>query len=170
MGFPFVVSVSCQNPAICGRVDTHGDPKKPLCNSLKVKPGLHRKGENAGNAKAVKFLQRYLHCAQNQPKRGCILLAAKLEGTKSLENNGPDTGHEDAEFDAYLGQSVHCCYKEKHLIGACLQFEKFSPLSAWHEVWQHADKHSARGAGSSTFKSKTQEAKGGKTTGIGLGF
>ena len=29
-------------------------------------------------------------------------------------------------------------YKEKHLIGADLQFQRFSPLMLWREAWQHA--------------------------------
>ena len=33
--------------------------------------------------------------------------------------------------------------KEKHLIGAGLQFQRFSPLSSWQEAWQHAGRHGA---------------------------
>ena len=41
-------------------------------------------------------------------------------------------------------------YKEKHLIEAGLQFQRFSPLS-WWEAWQYAGRHGAReGAESST--------------------
>jgi hypothetical protein len=36
-------------------------------------------------------------------------------------------------------------YKRKYLIGARLQFQRFSPLS----VWQHADRHGAEGTESS---------------------
>ena len=35
-------------------------------------------------------------------------------------------------------------YKEKYLIGAGFQLQKFSLLSSWQEAWQHAGK---RGAG-----------------------
>ena len=31
-------------------------------------------------------------------------------------------------------------YKRKHLIGACLEFLKFSPLSSWLGAWWQADK------------------------------
>jgi hypothetical protein len=42
-------------------------------------------------------------------------------------------------------------YKERHLIGAGLLFERFSPLSSWWEAWQRVGKHDAReGAESST--------------------
>ena len=34
-------------------------------------------------------------------------------------------------------------YKEKHLIGAGLQFQRFSPLSSWWEAWQRAGRHGA---------------------------
>jgi hypothetical protein len=40
--------------------------------------------------------------------------------------------------------------KEKHLIGAGLHFQWFSPLSAWREECQHTGRHGAgKGAGSS---------------------
>jgi hypothetical protein len=33
----------------------------------------------------------------------------------------------------------HCnSYKGHHLIGVCLQFQRFSPLSSWWEAWQLA--------------------------------
>jgi hypothetical protein len=35
-------------------------------------------------------------------------------------------------------------YKEKYLIGAGFQLQKFSLLSSWQEAWQHVSK---RGAG-----------------------
>jgi hypothetical protein len=41
-------------------------------------------------------------------------------------------------------------YKGKHLIGAGLQFQSFSPLSSWQEAWQHANRLGAGGAESST--------------------
>jgi hypothetical protein len=28
-------------------------------------------------------------------------------------------------------------YKDKHFIGTCLQFQRFSPLWPWQESWQH---------------------------------
>ena len=31
--------------------------------------------------------------------------------------------------------------KKKHLIGVCLQFQKFSPLSSWQEAWQCTGQH-----------------------------
>jgi hypothetical protein len=34
-------------------------------------------------------------------------------------------------------------YKRKHLIGAGLQFQRFSPLSSWWEAWPHVGKHGA---------------------------
>jgi hypothetical protein len=41
-------------------------------------------------------------------------------------------------------------YKRQHLIGACLQFQRFSPLSSWQEAWQYDSRHGAGGAKSST--------------------
>ena len=42
-------------------------------------------------------------------------------------------------------------HKGKHLIGAGLQFQRFSPLLSWQEAWQHAGRHGAgEGAESST--------------------
>ena len=42
-------------------------------------------------------------------------------------------------------------YKGKHLIGAGLQLQRFSPLSSWQEAWQRAGRHGAgEGAQSST--------------------
>ena len=29
-------------------------------------------------------------------------------------------------------------YREKHLIETSLQFQRFSPLSSWQEIWKHA--------------------------------
>jgi hypothetical protein len=37
-------------------------------------------------------------------------------------------------------------YKDKHLVGAGLQFHWFTPLSSWQEAWQHAGRHGAGGA------------------------
>ena len=34
-------------------------------------------------------------------------------------------------------------YKEKHLIVAGLQFQRFSTLSSWWEAWQHTGRHDA---------------------------
>ena len=36
--------------------------------------------------------------------------------------------------------------KCKHLIGAGLEFQRFSPLSAWLEAWKCAGRHGAGGA------------------------
>jgi hypothetical protein len=48
-------------------------------------------------------------------------------------------------------------YKSKHLIGAGLQFQRFSSLSSWWEAWQSAGRHSAReGAESSTSKGRQE--------------
>jgi hypothetical protein len=41
-------------------------------------------------------------------------------------------------------------YRGKHLIGAGLQFQGFSPLSSWWDTWQHAGRHGAGRAVSST--------------------
>ena len=41
-------------------------------------------------------------------------------------------------------------YKGKHLIGADLQFQRFSPLSSRWEAWQHAGKHGSQRAEIST--------------------
>jgi hypothetical protein len=42
-------------------------------------------------------------------------------------------------------------YKGQYLIGAGLQFQRFSPLSSWQEAWQHSGRHGAsEGAKSST--------------------
>ena len=35
---------------------------------------------------------------------------------------------------------------KKKLIGAGLQFQKFSPLASWLEAWQCLGRHGARGA------------------------
>ena len=52
---------------------------------------------------------------------------------------------------AVKGQHVQGnSYNRKHLIGADLQFQRFSPLSSWWEVWQHAGRHGAGGAESFT--------------------
>ena len=37
-------------------------------------------------------------------------------------------------------------YKEKHLIGAGSQFQRFYPLSPWREAWQYAGRLDAGGA------------------------
>ena len=37
-------------------------------------------------------------------------------------------------------------YNVKHLIGAGLQFQRFSPLSSWWEAWRHAASHGDTGA------------------------
>jgi hypothetical protein len=34
-------------------------------------------------------------------------------------------------------------YKGKHLIGAGLQFQGYSPLSSWQKIWQHAGRSEA---------------------------
>jgi hypothetical protein len=34
-------------------------------------------------------------------------------------------------------------YKGKHLIGAGLQFLRFSPFLPWQETWQHVGRHGA---------------------------
>jgi hypothetical protein len=47
-------------------------------------------------------------------------------------------------------------YERKHLIGAGLQFQRFSPLSPWAEAWQYADRQGAVGAKSSTFLIRRQ--------------
>jgi hypothetical protein len=41
-------------------------------------------------------------------------------------------------------------YKGKHLTGASLQFQRFSPLSSRWEAWQHAGKHGSQRAEIST--------------------
>ena len=46
-------------------------------------------------------------------------------------------------------------YKGKHLIGAGLRFQRFSPLSSWWEAWWHAGRHGAgEGAKNSMYRSK----------------
>jgi hypothetical protein len=51
-------------------------------------------------------------------------------------------------------------YKGKHLIGAGLQFQRFSPLSSWQEAWQDAGRHGAEEeAESSTSGSKDSPKK-----------
>jgi hypothetical protein len=40
-------------------------------------------------------------------------------------------------------------YKGKHLIGVGLQFQRFSLLSSWQEIWQCAGRHDAGEAESS---------------------
>ena len=34
-------------------------------------------------------------------------------------------------------------YKRKHLIGAGLEFQRFSPLLSWWEAWQYPGRHGA---------------------------
>lgn len=41
-------------------------------------------------------------------------------------------------------------YKGKHVLGAGLQFQRFSPLSSWWEAWQCAGRYGAGGTESST--------------------
>ena len=41
-------------------------------------------------------------------------------------------------------------YTGKHLIGAGLQFQRFSPLSSWWETWQLPGRLGAGGAENST--------------------
>ena len=49
-------------------------------------------------------------------------------------------------------------YKEQHLIGADLQFQRFSLLSSRWEAWQDAGRHGAReGAESSTSETAGRE-------------
>jgi hypothetical protein len=59
--------------------------------------------------------------------------------------------HHTLYFDICFSQSSialkrHCdhgnSYKGKHLIGACLQFQTFSPLLSWWEAWQYTGRHS----------------------------
>ena len=48
-------------------------------------------------------------------------------------------------------------YKEKYLIGAGFQFQRFSPLSPWWEAWQHAGRHGARERAESSMSCSKQE-------------
>jgi hypothetical protein len=41
-------------------------------------------------------------------------------------------------------------YKGQYLVGAGLQFQRFSPSSSWWEAWQHPGRHGSRGANIST--------------------
>ena len=52
-------------------------------------------------------------------------------------------------------------FKRKHLIGAGLQFQRFSPLSLGQEAWQYPDSHGSGGAESSTSCSKVNQEKTG---------
>ena len=55
------------------------------------------------------------------------------------------------DFIAVKKHQDHCnSYKEQHLIGAGLQFQRFSLLSSWREAWYHAGTLSAGGAKGST--------------------
>jgi hypothetical protein len=40
----------------------------------------------------------------------------------------------------FIAVKRHCdqsnSYKGKHLMGSCLQFQRFSPSSSWQEAWQ----------------------------------
>ena len=58
-------------------------------------------------------------------------------------------------------------YKEKHLTGTGLQFQRFSPLSSWQEAWQYSDRHAGEVAESSTSGS-TGSRKRERETGPGL--
>jgi hypothetical protein len=52
----------------------------------------------------------------------------------------------------WLLRVVWCCCEESPCPG--LQFQRFSTLSSWREVWQHAGRHAAgEGAESSTSRS-----------------
>ena len=48
--------------------------------------------------------------------------------------------------------------KREHLIGAGLQFQRFSPLSSWQGAWWHAGRH---GAGELT-ESSTSASEGSR--------
>ena len=50
-------------------------------------------------------------------------------------------------------------YKGKHLTGAGLQFQRFSPLSSWWETWWHTCRHDAKD--SWTFYISIQRQPGG---------
>jgi hypothetical protein len=50
---------------------------------------------------------------------------------------------------------------KEYLIGAGLQFQRFSPLSSKHEAWQHPARHGAGGAESSTSCSEGKQEETG---------
>ena len=59
-------------------------------------------------------------------------------------------------------------HKEKHLIEAGLQVQRFSLLLSWQEAWQHTSRHGAR----EVAESPTSELEGNResATRPGLSF
>jgi hypothetical protein len=55
--------------------------------------------------------------------------------------------------------------KGKNLIGAGLQFQRFSPLSSWWEAWQHAGRHGA-GEVAESFISRFTGSRKRETLGL----
>jgi hypothetical protein len=47
----------------------------------------------------------------------------------------------------------------RHLIGGCLQVQRFIPLSSRQEAWQHSGRHGAGGTESSTSYSEGKKKK-----------
>lgn len=58
-------------------------------------------------------------------------------------------------------------HKMKHLIGTCLQFQSFSPLSVWWGAWQHAGR---LGAGVVVESSTSGFTGAGRDTWPGMSF
>ena len=50
-------------------------------------------------------------------------------------------------------------YKGKHLIGAGLQFQRFSPLSSWQATWQCAGRHGAGEVAENSSLGRQQEER-----------
>lgn len=59
--------------------------------------------------------------------------------------------------------------RKKHLIRACLQFQRYSTLSSWQEAWQCAGRRGA-GEGAENFTFRTVEAGREGDPGTVLGF
>ncbi|EDL18459.1 mCG1033067, partial [Mus musculus] len=88
----------------------------------------------------VGFLEEYLMCSDEQPQEPRGYLCHCSFAVRR---------HHD-----------HCTsYKGKHLIGAALQFQRFSPLLSWQETWQHAGGHGAAGGDESCTSGSTGSRK-----------
>ena len=82
-------------------VSPHGGLEKPLCQAVKVKPGLPWRPQNVGDARAMGYLPRKApNKAWNQPRRKECSAISKAE--RSLRYEHFDIRHRDAKFGICL--------------------------------------------------------------------
>ena len=100
-------------------------------------------------------------------------------GIQELFNVSEEIPQSSVGHDGHTGCLLQCSiagkrhhdhgnsYKGKHLIEACLQFQRFIPLSSIQEAWRHADRHGdGKIADSST--SRSIGSRKSRDTGPGL--